>query len=312
VTTRSRSRAVRPARPRSEVRANLIVTGMSGAGRSSTLKMLEDVGFEAVDNLPLALLESLFAGRPRTSAPLAIGVDVRAADFDADRLKRILTRHRNKRGAPLRLLFLDATDETLARRYKETRRKHPLGSDRPVREAISRERALVSDLRAAADEVVDTTDLAPPALRRLITSRFGSEHDGTRLFVVSFAYPRGLPADADYVFDVRFLDNPHYDAALKPLTGRHPKVAARIAKDQGYAKFFKSLTDFLAIVLARFESDGKSDITVAIGCTGGRHRSVYVAEQVGRWLAARGRAATIRHRDLDAETSTAHRQAGIS
>jgi UPF0042 nucleotide-binding protein len=160
--------------------------------------------------------------------------------------------------------------------------------------------------------VVDTSDLAPPALRRLLTSRFGDGHDGTRLFVMSFAYPRGLPADADFVFDVRFLDNPHYDAALKPLTGRHPRVAARIAKDQGYPKFFKALTDFLGIVVARFESDGKSDITIAIGCTGGRHRSVYVAEQVGRWLAARGRPATVRHRDMDAETTMARRRAGIS
>lgn len=311
MTTGSRSRAKPAAKRNVGARPNLIVTGMSGAGRSSSLKVLEDIGYEAVDNLPLALIESLFAGHPRSRPPLAIGIDVRAADFDADRLKRILSRQR-KRGAPLRLLFLDASDETLARRYKETRRKHPLGSDRPIRDAIRRERVLVGDLRAAADELVDTTDLAPPALRRLLTARFGIEHDGTRLSVVSFAYPRGLPADADFVFDVRFLDNPHYDAALKPLTGRNPKVAAHIAADQGYAKFFKALTDFLGLVLGRFESDGKSDITVAIGCTGGRHRSVYVAEEVGRWLAARGRPATVRHRDLEAETTTARRRARIS
>jgi UPF0042 nucleotide-binding protein len=280
---------------------------MSGAGRSSSLKVLEDIGYEAVDNLPLAFIETLFASRGRTRAPLAIGVDVRAGDFDAERLARILARRRKQRGTPVRLLFLDASDETLARRYKETRRKHPLGSDRPVRDAIRRERAVVGDLRAAADEVVDTTDLAPPALRRLLTARFGGGHEGTRLFVVSFAYPRGLPADADYVFDVRFLDNPHYDPALKPLTGRHPKVAARIAKDLGYAKFFKTMTDFLAIVLGRFESEGKSDITLAVGCTGGRHRSVYVAEQLASWLAARGRSATVRHRDMDAETTSARR-----
>ncbi|MGE5539172.1 MAG: RNase adapter RapZ [Gemmatimonas sp.] len=290
-------------------RPNLIITGMSGAGRSSSLKVLEDIGFEAVDNLPLALLESLFQRRGRTRPPLAVGVDARAADFDPVRLNRIFARRRKMRGTPLRLLFLDASNETLARRFKETRRKHPLGTDRPVQDAIRRERALLGELRAAADEIIDTTDLAPPALRRLLTSRFGTRRDGTRLSVVSFAYRRGLPADADLVFDVRFLDNPHYDAALRPLTGRDRRVGGRIAKDPGYPRFFKTLTDFLAVVLPRFESDGKSDLTIAIGCTGGRHRSVYVAEQVGRWLAARGRAATVRHRDLDAESTTAPRAA---
>ncbi len=313
MTARPRSRAVRRVRAgASEApRPDLIVTGMSGAGRSSSLKVLEDIGFEAVDNLPLGLLESLLGRRGRTRSPLAVGIDARAADFDPIRLNRLLARRRKRRGAPLRLLFLDASDETLARRYKETRRKHPLASHRPVGDAIRRERALVGELRAAADEVIDTTDLAPPALRRLLTARFGTRRDGTRLFVVSFAYRRGLPADADLVFDVRFLDNPHYDTALRPLTGRDAKVGARIARDAGYAKFFRSLTDLLAVVLPRFESEGKSDLTIAIGCTGGRHRSVYVAEQVGRWLAARGRAATVRHRDLDAEAPTA-RRAGVS
>jgi UPF0042 nucleotide-binding protein len=284
-----------------EPRASLVVTGMSGAGRSSALKGLEDLGFEAVDNLPLSLLAPLLARRGRARPPLAVGVDARARDFDPARLAQIVARLRRRRSQPLRLLFLDATDETLARRYKETRRKHPLGANRTVANAIRRERALLKPLRAAADEVVDTSDLAPPYLRRLLGSRFGHESRSLRIFLVSFAYRRGLPPDADLVFDTRFLDNPHYRPALQPLTGRHPKIGAYIAKDPIFSAFFKALTDLLTTVLPRLEEEGKSDVTVAVGCTGGRHRSVYVAEQLNRWLSARGLAVAVRHRDLEAE-----------
>lgn len=285
----------------SSTRPNLVVTGLSGAGRSSALKALEDMGFEAVDNLPLSLLGSLLARRSRARPPLAVGIDARAGDFDPARLGQILSRLRKRSGSPLRLVFLDATDETLARRYRETRRKHPLASGGPVVGAIRRERTLMKPLRAAADEVVDTTDLAPPHLRRLLRVRFGDDGAGMKVFVVSFAYRRGLPADADLVFDVRFLDNPHYHATLRPLTGRHPKVGAHIAKDPGFPRFFRGLTDFLAVLLPRFEEEGKGDVTIGIGCTGGRHRSVYVAEMLARWFSARHQAVTIRHRDLDSD-----------
>ncbi|HET9149811.1 MAG TPA: RNase adapter RapZ [Alphaproteobacteria bacterium] len=289
-----------PAPPRI---ASLVVTGMSGAGRSSTLKALEDLGFEAVDNLPLSLLAPLLARRGRARAPLAVGIDARARDFDPARLARMVERLRGSRRERLRLLFLDASDDTLARRYKETRRKHPLGAaNRTVGAAIRRERVLLKPLRAAADEIVETSDLAPPSLRRLLRARFGGEKQRLRVAVVSFAYRRGLPADADLVFDTRFLDNPHYRPTLKPLTGHHPKVGAYIAKDQGFPKYFKALTDLLDTLLPRLEDEGKSDVTIAVGCTGGRHRSVYVAEQLHRWLTHRGLAAIVRHRDLEAET----------
>jgi RNase adapter protein RapZ len=307
VTARPRSRPPRPPRAAIDAeralktRPNLVVTGLSGAGHSSALKALEDMGFEAVDNLPLSLLGPLLARRGRARPPLAVGVDARARDFDPARLGTIMARLGKRSGAPLRLLFLDATDETLARRYRETRRKHPLGADRSIRDAIRRERMLLKPLRAAADEVVDTTDLAPPHLRRLLRVRFGSGTADMTLFVVSFAYRRGLPADADLVFDVRFLDNPHYHAALRPLTGRHSKVGAHVAKDPGFASFFQALTNLMAVLLPRFEEDGKSDVTIGIGCTGGRHRSVYVAEELARWFSARGRAVTVRHRDLDSD-----------
>jgi UPF0042 nucleotide-binding protein len=306
VKTRSRSRSYRStpsvaAARASEPRPNLVVTGLSGAGHSSALKALEDLGFEAMDNLPLSLLRPLLARRGRAHPPIAIGIDTRARDFDPTRLGRIVSSLNKNGSKPLRLLFLDATDETLARRYRETRRKHPLGADRPIRSAIRHERLLLKPLRAAADEVIDTTDLAPPYLRRLLRARFGSDAPGMRLSVVSFAYRRGLPADSDLVFDVRFLDNPHYRVALRRLTGRDPKIAAFISKDPGFSKFFNALTDLFEILLPRFDDEGKSDVTIAIGCTGGRHRSVYVAEKLGRWLSARGLAITVRHRDLDGD-----------
>lgn len=309
--TRSRPRSTPPTRSlvsagssrarAPEPRPNLVVTGLSGAGHSSALKALEDLGFEAMDNLPLSLLRPLLARRSRAHPPLAVGIDARASDFDPERLRRIVASLHKNAGKPLRLLFLDATDETLARRYRETRRKHPLGAGRPIGEAIRRERVLLKPLRTAADEVVDSTDLAPPSLRRLLRARFGSDASVMRLSVVSFAYRRGLPADSDLVFDVRFLDNPHYRAALRRLTGRDPKIAAFIAKDQDFIKFFKALTDLLEILLPRFDDEGKSDVTIAVGCTGGRHRSVYVSEKLGRWLSARGLAVTVRHRDLDGD-----------
>ena len=298
--TRSRSKTSAATRP-VEPRPNLVVTGLSGAGHSSALKALEDLGFEAMDNLPLSLLRPLLARRGRTHPPLAVGIDARSRDFDPARLARIVAGFHKRSDKPLRLLFLDATDETLARRYRETRRKHPLGADRSIGVAIRRERALLKPLRTAADEVIDTTDLAPPYLRRLLRARFGSDAQGMRLSVVSFAYRRGLPADSDLVFDVRFLDNPHYRLALRRLTGRDPKIAAFVAKDPDFTNFFKALTDLLAILLPRFDDEGKSDVTIGIGCTGGRHRSVYVAEKLGRWLSARGLAVTVCHRDLDGD-----------
>jgi UPF0042 nucleotide-binding protein len=288
--------------------SNLVVTGLSGAGHSSALKWLEDLGYEAMDNLPLSLLQPLLARRGPARPPIAVGVDARAADFDPVRLGRIVAKLRNRRGTPLKLLFLDASDETLARRYRETRRKHPLGANRPVATAIRRERALLKPLRAAADEVVDTTDLSPPHLRHLLKLRFGAAGTAMGVSVVSFAYRRGLPAEADLVFDVRFLDNPHYKAALRPLDGRHAKIAGYVAKDPGFPKFFKTLTDLLAILLPRFEDEGKNDVTIAIGCTGGRHRSVYVTERLAHWLTTRGRAVTVRHRDLATGTDAKDEQ----
>lgn len=285
-----------PAPPRARL---LVVTGMSGAGRSTALKVLEDMGYEAVDNLPLSLLPDLLSN-PAQRPPLAIGIDVRTRDFAVPALigavDRLVTEHRME----LRIVFLDCEDDRLVRRYTETRRRHPLAGDRPVMDGIALERQRLSPLRDRADLVIDTTALSPGDLKRLLHGHFARDAvPGITIFVSSFSYRHGLPRDADLVLDVRFLRNPHYTAALRPLTGLDPEVGAFIAADPDYGPFFERLTGWLQPLLTRYEAEGKSYLTIAIGCTGGRHRSVYVAERLAGWLGALGRPVGVGHRDLE-------------
>ena len=277
----------------------VVVTGMSGAGRSTALKALEDMGFETVDNLPLAMLPHLIGSGSRFERGLAIGVDVRTRGFDVTHFTRVLESLRARRGVALQSLFLDCDDEVLRRRYAETRRRHPLAADRPVADGIRHERRLLTPLKRFADAVIDTSDMSPGMLRQRLQSALGlGAAQGVSIFVTSFSYRYGLPREADLVFDVRFLSNPHYQAKLQPLTGRDKKVAAFIAKDPGFAPFFASLTSLLLPLLPRFEREGKSYLTIAIGCTGGRHRSVFVAEKLGSWLQEHGHRVTLHHRDI--------------
>ncbi len=275
----------------------VIVTGMAGAGRSSALKILEDLGFEAVDNLPLPLLPRLLRGEDE-GQDLALGIDTRSRRFAPATLLREIERLAGDGAAPL-LLFLDADDEILLRRFTETRRRHPLAQDRPVADGIVRERRLLAPLREAADLVVDTSRLALPELRRLLESRF-EDAAGPRpvITVMSFAYRNGLPREADLVLDVRFLANPHYDPALRPLTGRDPEIGAFVAADEAYAPFERGLLALLRQLLPRYRSEGKSYLTIALGCTGGRHRSVFVAERIARCLRDDGWRVTLLHREL--------------
>jgi RNase adapter protein RapZ len=267
----------------------VLVTGMSGAGRSTALKALEDLGYEAVDNLPLSFLPSLSAA----GGPVAVGIDVRTRGFAAEEVVAALPSH-------VTVVFLDADDELLRRRYTETRRPHPLAFDRPVIDGIRLERQRVSVLRDRASLVVDTSALSVAELRRILAGHFALDAPaGTAVFVRSFAYRRGLPPDADLVFDVRFLENPHYDPALRPLTGLDPAVGARIAADPGFEGFFQRLTDLLRPLLPRYANEGKTYLTIAIGCTGGRHRSVYVAERLAEWLRRERQRVAVGHRDLD-------------
>jgi RNase adapter protein RapZ len=284
----------------------VLVTGMSGAGRTTCLKMLEDLGYEAVDNLPVGLLARVFrpagAGGP---SDVAVGMDSRTRDFEPHRLLRELRALREGSGpaagaAGPFLLFFDCEDAELQRRFSASRRRHPLADDLPVEEALGRERALMAPLREEADLVVDTTGLVPPDLRRLLAGHFGPGDGRGRLgiAVVSFSYKRGLPRDADLVLDVRFLRNPHYVDGLRPLTGLDPEVQGYVREDPDLEPFVERLQSLLAPLLPRYEAEGKSYLTIAFGCTGGQHRSVYLAERLTGWLRAQGREAGVRHRDI--------------
>jgi RNase adaptor protein for sRNA GlmZ degradation len=288
----------RPDAPTAATRV-VLVTGMSGAGRSTALKTLEDMGYEAVDNLPLSLLPRLVGVSAEIVRPIAVGIDIRTRDFAVTGLLAEIDRLIDAERIDAKLVFLDCDDEALARRYTETRRRHPLAGDRPVMDGIRLERDRVSPLRARADVVVDTSVLKPQDLKRLLTGHFGlGNRANLAIFVTSFSFRQGLPREADLVFDVRFLDNPYYDPALRLLTGLDAPVQAHIAKDPVFADFFDNLVRLIQPLLPRYDREGKAYLTIAIGCTGGRHRSVYVAERIGAWLAAHGQTVTVAHRDV--------------
>ncbi len=284
----------------------LLVTGMSGAGKTSALKTLEDMGYEAVDNVPLSLLASLVAPAQRGFAghglgrPIAIGVDIRTRDFGAGPFLEELDHLVAESKAAVGMLFLDCDDDELGRRYGTTRHRHPLAQDRPVGDGIAHERRLISVLRDRADLVVDTTGMGPGGLKRILEGHFGLDYaPGLAVFVVSFSFRRGLPREADLVFDVRFLANPHYDPDLRELTGLDGAVGDFIAADKGFEQFLDGLKGLLAPLLPRYAAEGKSYLTVAVGCTGGRHRSVFVAEKLAAWLNGQGQRVQRHHRDLD-------------
>ncbi len=281
----------------------VLVTGLSGAGRSSCLKALEDIGYEAVDNLPLALLPALLSSADAEAGPrrsTAIGVDIRTRDFGVASFIAEVSRLKQLPDREVQLLFLDCEADVLARRFTETRRRHPFALDRPLADGIQLERQLVSPLRDHADLVLDTSQLGLSDLRRILWSAFVLDpKSGVAVSVSSFSYRQGLPREADLVFDVRFLDNPHYDPVLRPLDGRDVRVAAHVAADPDYAPFFDALTRMLEPLLPRFYAEGKSYLTIAIGCTGGRHRSVFVAEQLAEWLRAKGQLVSLFHRDVE-------------
>ena len=295
----------------------LLVTGMSGAGRTSALKILEDLGFEAVDNLPLGLFDKLLAtdddGDPSDDRrPLAIGIDSRTRAFDADAIVERIGDLRAE-GVEITLVFLDCSGTELTRRFSETRRRHPLALDRPAADGIAREREIVAPLRRAADIVIDTSDYAVRDLRRALVGRFArASVEPLTLTILSFGFARGLPRDADLVFDMRFLANPHWDAALRPLTGEDAAVGAYVAADPAFAPAFERILDLLLLLLPRYGAEGKSYLTVAFGCTGGRHRSVYVAREMAARLAAAHWSGSVVHRDKTSPGSDAAEAAGES
>jgi UPF0042 nucleotide-binding protein len=274
----------------------LVITGLSGAGHTTALRLLEDVGYEAVDNLPLSFLAGIAAGAAHQ--PVAIGIDSRTRGFSPAALFEQIDALKAA-GRDVRLIYLGCSDEVLQRRFTETRRRHPLAMDRPVADGIKRERELLAPLLETADLVIDTSELKIGDLKRVLTSHFAADRaPGLSVAVISFSYRQGLPREADLVIDVRFLRNPHYEATLRDLTGRDPAVVGFIEADAGFAPFFGGLTGLLLPLLPRYEQEGKSYLTLAVGCTGGKHRSVMVAERLAAWLKAQGRSVELRHRDL--------------
>lgn len=285
----------------------VVLTGMSGSGKTTALRALEDLGFYAVDNLPIRLLDrlvELFDDGGGDYDRLALVVDARsAAQRSPDQLATVPSILESTRAAghDVEVVFLDASNAALERRYSETRRRHPLSRDGSVLDGISREREVLEPLRSVATWTIDTTQLSVHELRRTIEHAFGASESDHRMSVtvLSFGFKYGPPHEADLVFDVRFLANPHFIEALRPLTGRDEPVSEFVASQPEAATFLEKLHDLLGFLLPQYEQEGKAYLTVAIGCTGGRHRSVAMSRALAAWLEGRGVRVHVRHRDVD-------------
>ncbi|MCA1838858.1 MAG: RNase adapter RapZ [Actinomycetota bacterium] len=281
-----------------------LITGLSGAGRSEVAKVFEDLGYFVVDNIPPALIEKMVE---LVSAPgskvkqIALVVDVRGGEFFPE-LEKALDGIKD-RGFDLRVLFLEASDRSLVRRFEATRRKHPLAQSDRVVEGIFQERQIMRRLRDVADVIIDTTDLNVHELRDKVSSLFAdpSARSGIAVNVISFGYKHGIPLDADIILDCRFLPNPHWVDELRPLNGTHRKVRGYVLNAPGTEEFLFKLRDLLGFLLPGFVNEGRHYLTIGIGCTGGKHRSVVVGDEIARYLQEKGFPSTVVHRDLDRE-----------
>ena len=268
------------------------------------MRALEDSGYEAIDNLPLQFwsqtIADFYEAKSRHHSGLAIGVDVRTRGFSVEIFSEYLMALKANNDINIAFVFLDCEDDVLRRRFNETRRRHPLAPDRPVMDGIRVERNRLAPLRAYADLLIDTSRTSLPALRGVLQERVAADNRiGLTISIVSFSYKKGLPRGADLVFDVRFLSNPHYVPELKDLTGRDEGVPTFIEKDPAFALFFSNLTQMLDQLIPAFEEEGKSYLTIAIGCTGGQHRSVFTAETLADALDDGSRVVSLIHRELD-------------
>ena len=276
----------------------VLVTGMSGAGRSSALKIMEDLGYDAIDNLPLLLLPALL--KQTDDYPhIAIGIDVRSHNFGPRRLRTTLDAMQSLPGYKFRLLYLECDDEVLQRRFAETRRRHPISGD--LLQAIMSERAMIASLKDYANEVVDTSMLTQAEFRKLLQHQFelAGEHNKLRFQLVSFSYRHGLPRQADLVIDARLLTNPFYEVGLASLDGRDKLVADFLQNDSLWDKFSASIRKQIELSIEGFLNASRNYFTIACGCTGGQHRSVFLAQYLCDWLKSMGYEVSLEHRELD-------------
>lgn len=294
-----------PPEPRQRV---LLVTGLLGAGKTTALRVLEDLGWETIDNFPIRLLGRLIdspdAAASDVRPPLAIGFDSRTRGFDPNKVIERVKRLVERPDIELTTLFLDCSGAELERRYNETRRRHPLAQDLPVASGIAAEREMMEPLRRWADMVISTTQFTSNDLQQAIRERFLPDAPrALTVSVTSFGFARGMPPIADLVFDMRFLDNPHWDPKLRPQTGQDAAVGDHIRKDPAFAEAFARIRDLILLLLPRYQAQGKAYVNIAFGCTGGRHRSVFTAEQIGAALREAGYSPSIVHRNLSARSA---------
>ena len=277
----------------------ILVTGPSGAGRSTALNVLEDIGFEAIDNLPLSLFPHLIAA-PVSGRPMALGFDPRNRDFSANAMIDLIDNLEGPPGTMPEVLYLDCSREVLIRRFSETRRRHPLAPAESPDVGIARELDLLVPIRARADILIDTSDMSPHDLRAEIERLFTP--DGQRHLAVtinSFSYKRGLPRGMDMVFDVRFLQNPYWQPELRALNGRDPRVAEHVKGDPLAPEFLQRIEELILMLLPAYRTEGKAHFAIGIGCSGGQHRSVAISEHLAEALAEAGWQVSIRHRELE-------------
>ncbi|MBA3909569.1 MAG: RNase adapter RapZ [Rhodobacter sp.] len=277
----------------------IFVTGPSGAGRTTTIGVLEDLGYEGIDNIPLSLVPRLIEGAP-LGRPIALGLDARNRDFNATALIELIDSLTRDPRVALEVVYLDCAPSVLIRRFSETRRRHPLAPDETPARGVDREIDLLAPIRLRADHLIDTTDFTQHDLKAEIARLFDTSGTGRlSVSVQSFSYKRGVPRGVDMIFDCRFLANPHWSAELRELDGRDPRVESYVRSDPRFAVFFQKLCDLLLFLLPAHLEEGKAHLAIGFGCTGGQHRSVVVAELVGNALAAAGWPVSKRHRELE-------------
>lgn len=289
----------------------VLVTGPSGAGRTTAIRALEDAGYEVIDNLPLSLVPRLVDGPPN-ARPLALGLDVRNRDFNATALIELIDTLTRDPRVVAEVLYLDCAPAELIRRYSETRRRHPLAPNETPDEGVEREIDLLAPVKVRADHLIDTTEMTPHDLKAEVAGWFGKGPAPLALSVQSFSYRRGVPRGLDLIFDCRFLSNPHWVPGLRDRDGRDPAVAAHVAADPRFAEFFDRVAGLVRFLLPAQLQEGKAHLSIGFGCTGGQHRSVYVAEKLASALAEDGWPVSKRHRELERKAGQPLPATGVS